>query len=161
MFLSVGWAAAQPGWLQIDLKDKWRNLVKLATDPSKQARSVGLTGEQHHAEGGAGMVVLQCAALDSEPEETPTAAAECLLSPRVLPALPAAAEEQRQVIWGIVLSNNGGEMQAAKDGGAVDQEAAEEQEMQQQAGAVHEQEEQEQEAEALPQQQGQQQPDGL
>lgn len=29
---------------QVDLKDKWRNLVRLVTEPGKQARSIDLTG---------------------------------------------------------------------------------------------------------------------
>ena len=29
----------------VDLKDKWRNLVKLSSDPSKQTRSIGLTDQ--------------------------------------------------------------------------------------------------------------------
>ena len=31
--------------LQVDLKDKWRNLVRLVTEPGKQARSIDLTGK--------------------------------------------------------------------------------------------------------------------
>lgn len=31
---------------QVDLKDKWRNLVRLVTEPGKQARSIDLTGKQ-------------------------------------------------------------------------------------------------------------------
>ena len=46
------------GWLQQDLKDKWRNLVKLASDPLKQARSVDLTGEQQQG-GCASMFALR------------------------------------------------------------------------------------------------------
>lgn len=30
----------------MDLKDKWRNLVRLVTEPGKQARSIDLTGKQ-------------------------------------------------------------------------------------------------------------------
>jgi hypothetical protein len=33
-------------WAQVDLKDKWRNLVKLVTDPNKHARGMDLSEEQ-------------------------------------------------------------------------------------------------------------------
>lgn len=32
--------------MQVDLKDKWRNLVKLVTDPSKNARGLDLSEER-------------------------------------------------------------------------------------------------------------------
>ena len=96
--------------------------------------------------------------------EAPPSVSKCLLWPLACPAL-SAAEEQRQVIWGIVLSNNGGDMLLGEEGGAGDAEAAEgqqQQQQQQQTGVeVEQQEEQELEAEALLLQQPQHQPDGL
>ena len=83
-----------PGRSQVDLKDKWRNLVKLACNPGKQARSIDLTGTPRRR------VRSRCWL-----QGAPTGCQRC-----------SRAEEQRQVVRGIVTGTSGAIVAGADSG---------------------------------------------